>query len=96
VSWDAVDGWLAARLIGEDAALEANAAARLPAIDVSPLQGRLLELLARMRGAQAILEIGTLGGYRTIWLARGLAAGGRLVSLGRRAWLSVQACRYIA
>jgi predicted O-methyltransferase YrrM len=64
-----------------DAALAAAAAAGLPAQDVSPPQGRLLELLARMRGARRILEIGTLAGYSTICLARALGPGGRLVSL---------------
>jgi predicted O-methyltransferase YrrM len=63
------------------AALEASAAAGLPAIQVSPLQGRLLHLLARGIGARRILEIGTLGGYSTIWLARALPAGGQLVTL---------------
>jgi predicted O-methyltransferase YrrM len=81
----AVDRYAADLLLGTDpvldAALAASAAAGLPADDVSPLQGRLLELLARMRGARRILEIGTLGGYSTICLARALGAGGRLVSL---------------
>jgi predicted O-methyltransferase YrrM len=62
-------------------ALAANAAAGLPAIDVSPLQGRLLELLARAVGARRVLEIGTLGGYSTLWLARAVAPDGRVVSL---------------
>jgi predicted O-methyltransferase YrrM len=53
----------------------------LPSIDVSPVQGKLLHLLARIRGAKRILEIGTLGGYSTIWLARALPADGRLLSL---------------
>jgi predicted O-methyltransferase YrrM len=83
--WDAVDDYLAARLVPEDAALEAaldgSAAAGLPPIQVSPLQGRFLHLLARIAGARQILEIGTLGGYSTIWLARALLPGGRLVSL---------------
>jgi predicted O-methyltransferase YrrM len=64
-----------------DAALDASRAAGLPPHDVSPSQGRLLELLARIQGARAILEIGTLGGYSTIWLARALPEGGRLVTL---------------
>ena len=63
------------------AALEASAAAGLPAADVSPVQGALLELLARLCGARAILEIGTLAGYSTIWLARALPPDGRLVTL---------------
>jgi predicted O-methyltransferase YrrM len=83
--WSAVDRYVADLLVPRDpaldAALAANAAAGLPAHDVSPVQGRLLELLARMRGARRILEIGTLGGYSTIWLAGGLAPGGRLVTL---------------
>ncbi len=73
--WADVDRYLADSLLpkddGLDAALAANAAAGLPAIDVSPLQGRLLYLLARMIGARRILEIGTLGGYSTICLREG-------------------------
>jgi predicted O-methyltransferase YrrM len=64
-----------------DAALAANAVAGLPSIDVSPSQGKLLQLLAQLRGARRILEIGTLGGYSTICLARALPEGGRLVTL---------------
>jgi predicted O-methyltransferase YrrM len=83
--WREVDGYLAEQLVGPDpeldAALQASAAAGLPAIAVSPSQGKLLHLLARSIGARAILEIGTLGGYSTIWLARALAPGGRLVTL---------------
>ncbi len=71
--WAAVDGYIAEKLLGADpaldAALAANAAAGLPAIDVSAAQGRMLELLARMAGARSILEVGTLGGYSTICLA---------------------------
>jgi predicted O-methyltransferase YrrM len=85
--WAAVDRFAAGLLVPADpvldAALAANAAAGLPAADVSPAQGRLLELLVRMRGARRILEIGTLGGYSTIWLAGGLAPGGRIVTLER-------------
>jgi predicted O-methyltransferase YrrM len=81
----AVDRHLAERLLEPDAALTAalaaSEAAGLPAQGVSPLQGRLLELLARVQGACTILELGTLGGYSTIWLARALPAGGRLVTL---------------
>src|SRR5215217_5458191 len=70
--WAAVDRYVADLLVPDDpeldAALAANAAAALPAHDVSPAQGRLLELLARVRAARRILEIGTLGGYSTIWL----------------------------
>jgi predicted O-methyltransferase YrrM len=87
--WSAVDRYVADLLVPPDRALEAalaaNAAAGLPAHDVSPVQGRLLEVLARMRGARRILEIGTLGAYSTIWLARALAPGGRLVTLEREA-----------
>ena len=83
--WTAVDGYLTEKLIAKDAVLEAavaaNAAAGLPAIDVTPTQGKLLHMLARMIGARRILEIGTLGGYSTIWLARALPVGGRLITL---------------
>src|SRR4051794_1914954 len=85
--WNAVDRYVTDLLVPPDAALEAalaaNAAAGLPPHDVSPAQGRLLELLARLRGAGRILEIGTLGGYSTISLARGLRPGGRIVTLER-------------
>src|SRR5208283_4349557 len=64
-----------------DAAVEASAAAGLPPIAVSPVQGKLLNLLARSIAARTILELGTLGGYSTIWLARALGDGGRLVTL---------------
>ena len=81
----AVDAYLAEHLLPADPVFEdllrASAEAGLPAADVSPVQGRLLELLARLRGAEAILEIGTLGGYSTLWLARALPPGGRLVTL---------------
>ncbi len=83
--WAEVDGYLERELLGADAVLEralaANAAAGLPAIDVSATQGRLLTVLAGAIGATRILEIGTLGGYSTICLARSLPAGGRLISL---------------
>lgn len=83
--WSRVDGYFAERLLPPDPVLEAvlaaNAAAGLPAIDVSPLQGRFLGLLARIAGARAILEIGTLGGYSTICLARAVPDGGRIVTL---------------
>ena len=83
--WTAVDRYITDALVPPDPALEAamkaNAAAELPSIDVSPNQGKLLYLLARMMGARKILEIGTLGGYSTIWLARALPADGRLVTL---------------
>jgi predicted O-methyltransferase YrrM len=64
-----------------DAALKASTEAGLPAIQVSPTQGKLLQILARAVGARRILEIGTLGGYSTIWLARALPPGGRLITL---------------
>jgi predicted O-methyltransferase YrrM len=83
--WTAVDHYISDSLSlsdpALDAALAANAAAALPSIDVSPSQGKLLQLLAQLRGARRILEIGTLGGYSTICLARGLPTGGRLVTL---------------
>ncbi|MBN8810742.1 MULTISPECIES: O-methyltransferase [unclassified Sphingomonas] len=83
--WTAVDGYIAGKLIGADpvldAALAANAEGGLPAIDVSAAQGRMLELFARMTGARRILEVGTLGGYSTICLARALPEDGQLVTL---------------
>jgi predicted O-methyltransferase YrrM len=83
--WKEVDAYLGDLLLPRDPALEsalaASAAAGLPDIQVSPLQGRLLWLVARARGARTILEIGTLGGYSTIWLARALPPDGRLVTL---------------
>ena len=84
-TWTAVDNYLADKLIPGDPALDAaqaaTASANMPAISVSPTQGKLLELLAMTLRAKSILEIGTLGGYSTIWLARGLASGGRIVTL---------------
>jgi predicted O-methyltransferase YrrM len=81
--WEAVDNLLADALVPPAfaEALAANAAAGLPAIDVSPLQGRLLEILARAMGARTVLELGTLGGYSTLWLARAVAPDGRIVTL---------------
>jgi len=83
--WTEVDRYLGDLLASDDPALEAalaaSAAAGLPAINVSPVQGKLLHLLARATGARNVLEIGTLGGYSTIWLARALPEGGRLISL---------------
>jgi len=83
--WEMVDSYLAEAFVPHDdalaAALASSSAAGLPSIQVSPPQGRLLEMLARALGARNILEIGTLGGYSTLWLARGLAPGGRLVTL---------------
>jgi predicted O-methyltransferase YrrM len=84
-TWSAVDDYIEESLIPADpvldAALDANRAGGLPAIEVSPAQGRLLYLLARIAGARRILEVGTLGGYSTIWLAQALPADGRLVTL---------------
>ncbi len=83
--WTAVDSYITSSLVAPDQALEetlkASAAAGLPAIAVSPPQGKLLHLLARSIGASSILELGTLGGYSTIWLARALAPGGHLITL---------------
>jgi predicted O-methyltransferase YrrM len=83
--WTAVDAYFSEKLLPPDDALEAalkrNRDAGLPAIDVSPLQGKLLFLLARLVGARNVLEIGTLGGYSTIWLARALAGAGKVVTL---------------
>jgi predicted O-methyltransferase YrrM len=83
--WTAVDRFVSDLLIPPDAALEAalraSADAGLPAIQVSPAHGKFLHLLAKVRGARSILEIGTLGGYSTIWLARALTPGGRLITL---------------
>jgi len=83
--WSDVDRYLTDLLLPDDPALDealaASEAARLPAIQVSPPQGKLLQLLAQIRGTRRILEIGTLGGYSTIWLAKALPAGGRLISL---------------
>jgi predicted O-methyltransferase YrrM len=83
--WTAVDQYIADMLVPTDPALDAaiedSKAAGLPAIAVTPAQGKLLHLLARLQGARRILEIGTLGGYSTIWLARALPEGGRLVTL---------------
>src|SRR5438552_18604575 len=83
--WTAVDRYLADLFVPPDpaleAALEASAAAGLPPINVSPTQGKLLQLLARSQSARTILELGTLGGYSTIWLARALPANGRVITL---------------
>ena len=83
--WTAVDRYITDLLVPSDpaldAALEHSAAAGLPAIHVSPNQGKLLQILALVQGARMILEIGTLGGYSTIWLARALPPGGRLITL---------------
>ncbi len=83
--WSAVDRYIADLFVGRDAALdsalEGSAAAGLPSIAVAPHEGKLLMLLARAIGASRILEIGTLGGYSTIWLARALPNEGQLITL---------------
>ena len=83
--WTSVDKYYTDALVKPDEALDAalrdSDAAGLPPINVTPNQGKLLYLMARMSGARLILEIGTLGGYSTIWLARALPDGGRLVTL---------------
>ncbi|OLT18578.1 methyltransferase [Pseudonocardia sp. CNS-139] len=82
--WKTVDDYVTTQLLPPDPLLEAARAANdqagLPAIDVSAAQGALLNLLARSVGARRVLEVGTLGGYSTIWLARALPADGRLVT----------------
>lgn len=84
-TWSAVDEYVTDLLVPHDEALEnalrAGEAAGLPQIQVSPPQGKLLHLLAKMIGARSILEFGTLAGYSTIWLARALPADGRLITL---------------
>jgi predicted O-methyltransferase YrrM len=84
-TWEQVDEYVSERLVGADPALTAaladSGAAGLPPIAVSPPQGKFLRLLARIHGARSVLEIGTLGGYSTIWLAGALPPDGRLVTL---------------
>jgi predicted O-methyltransferase YrrM len=83
--WNAVDAWLGQSAGDRDDILEAaladTDAAGMPAIAVSRLGGKFLHLIARLRGARRILEVGTLGGYSTIWMARALPADGRLITL---------------
>ena len=83
--WTEIDNYFSDALIASDpvleSALESSRAAGLPAINVSPNQGKLLEILARILNSRSILEIGTLGAYSTIWLARGMQLGGRLITL---------------
>jgi predicted O-methyltransferase YrrM len=83
--WTEVDEYLVDLLLPADSALDdttaRSAAARLPPISVAPNQGKLLEMLARMQRSRRILEVGTLGGYSTIWLARALGEDGMLVTL---------------
>jgi predicted O-methyltransferase YrrM len=84
-TWSAVDDFITGALIPPDEALDAalrdGEAAGLPAINVTPAQGRLLQIIAQTQGARSILEVGTLAGYSTIWLARALPPGGRLLTL---------------
>jgi predicted O-methyltransferase YrrM len=83
--WGRVDDYIVDKLVNEDealaGALSANSAAGLRPIDVSAAQGKFLHLLVRMSGAKCILEIGTLGAYSTIWMAKALPAGGKVVTL---------------
>jgi len=99
-TWTAVDRYIVELFAPPDPALDAaladSAAAGLPHIAVAPNQGKLLMLLAQIQGAQRILEIGTLGGYSTIWLARALPAAGRLVTLEADAEHAAVAGRNIA
>jgi predicted O-methyltransferase YrrM len=84
-TWNRVDEYLGGKLLGSDptlaAAMTASDEAGLPAIAVSPLQGRFLELIVRSTGARNVLEIGTLGGYSTICLGRAVGSDGHVVSL---------------
>jgi predicted O-methyltransferase YrrM len=84
-TWDKVDQYITERLIPQDAVLEevlvTNQQAGLPPFDVSSSQGKFLNLLVQMKGARRILEIGTLGGYSTIWMARALPSDGQIVTL---------------
>jgi predicted O-methyltransferase YrrM len=83
--WTSVDDYITSLFVPPDPALQetlaASEAAELPSISVAPNEGKLLMLLAQLCGARKILEIGTLGGYSTIWLARGMAPGGTLITL---------------
>ncbi|HEY0565915.1 MAG TPA: O-methyltransferase [Terriglobales bacterium] len=83
--WSAVDAYIESKIVGEDSALraaaEASVKAGLPTIAVTPAQGKLLNILAKSIGATRMLEIGTLGGYSTIWLARALPQAGKLITL---------------
>lgn len=84
-TWDQVDRYITECLIPQDPVLEqalaSNRQAKLPSYDVTPAQGKLLQLLVQMHGSRRILEIGTLGGYSTIWMARALPRDGQLVTL---------------
>lgn len=84
-AWSLTDAYLAELLVGHDPALEAaltaQRAADMPEIEVAPVAGKLLNLIARISGARRVLEIGTLGGYSTIWLARAVGPGGTVVTV---------------
>lgn len=84
-NWRATDDYLAETLVGHDAALEAALAAQraagLPEIEVAPVAGKLLNLLVRISGARRVLEIGTLGGYSTIWMAQAVGETGRVITV---------------
>ncbi|MGB3376482.1 MAG: O-methyltransferase [Microbacterium sp.] len=84
-AWRAADDFLAETLVGHDSALAAALTAQrdagLPEIEVAPVAGKLLNLLVRIAGARRVLEIGTLGGYSTIWMARGVGEAGRVVTI---------------
>ncbi|WP_439592204.1 O-methyltransferase [Microbacterium sp.] len=84
-AWHRLDAYLTETLVGHDPLLEAAVhdqnAAGMPAIEVAPVNGKLLNLLARMSGARRVLEIGTLGAYSTIWMARGIPDDGRIVTI---------------
>jgi len=84
-TWRRVDTYLTELLVGHDPtldrAVEDQNEAGLPAIEVAPVNGKLLHLIARMSGARRVLEIGTLGAYSTIWLARGIPEGGRVITI---------------
>ncbi|RZB16353.1 O-methyltransferase [Streptomyces sp. F001] len=99
-TWDAVDDYFRTHLSPDDeplqAALRDSEAAELPHVNVTAPQGKLLQLLAQIQGARTILEIGTLGGYSTIWLGRALPAEGRLISLEYSAKHAEVATRNIA
>ncbi|NEB07968.1 O-methyltransferase [Streptomyces coelicoflavus] len=98
--WDDVDSYFVAHLAPDDDALAAargeSDAAGLPPVNVTANQGKLLQLLAQIQGARTVLEIGTLGGYSTIWLARALPSDGRLVTLEYSARHAEVATRNIA
>jgi predicted O-methyltransferase YrrM len=99
-TWTAVDEYVTGLLAPHDEVLEATLRASeeagLPAIQVSPAQGKLLQLMAKSIGAERILEFGTLGGYSTIWLGRALPTGGRLVTLEAEARNAEVAARNVA